>query len=274
MPCKADPELLRGASAFFLLAFLGACATGPDAPDSVIADLAPAGKLRAAINFGNPLLAVKDPVTGEPRGVSVDLSRELGRRLRVPVELVTYESAGNVVAGQKAGSWDIAFLAVDPARASDLRFTAPYVVIEGAYLVPEKSAIRSNAEVDRPRVRVVVGAGSAYDLYLSRELRQATIVRAPTSPAVTDMLIAQNLDVAAGVKQQLEADARRVSGVRLLDGRFMVINQAMAVSRGRDAGAKYLDAFVEEMKATGFVAQSLARNRIEGASIAPPAAAP
>ena len=269
--------MVRIASTFCLLAFLGACATTAivqPAPAGVIADFAPTGKLRAAINFGNPILAVKDPATGEPRGVSVDVSRELGRRLGVPVELVTFESAGNVVAGQKTDAWDVAFLAVDPARASDLRFTAPYVVIEGAYLVPERSTIRSNAEVDRPGVRVVVGAGSAYDLFLSRELKQATIVRAPTSPAVTDMLVAQNLDAAAGVKQQLEADARRVPGVRLLEGRFMVINQAMAVPRGRDTGAKYLDAFVEEMKAAGFVAQSLARNRIAGAVVAPPGAAP
>ena len=243
-------------------------------PAGVVADLAPTGRLRAAINFGNPILAARDPVTGEPRGVSVDLARELGRRLEVPVELVTFESAGNVVAGQKTGTWDVAFLAVDPARASDLRFTAPYVVIEGAYLVPERSAIRSNADVDRAGVRIVVGAGSAYDLFLSRELKQATLVRAPTSPTVTDMLVAQNLDVAAGVKQQLEADARRVPGVRLLDGRFMVINQAMAVPRGRDAGAKYLDAFAEEMKATGFVAQSLARNHIAGAVVAPPGTTP
>ena len=185
------------------------------------------------------------------------------------MELVVFESAGNVMVGQKAGAWDIAFVAIDPARASEIRFTAPYVVIEGSYLVPDRSPIRSNAEVDRPGVRVVVGAGSAYDLYLSRELKQATLVRAPTSPAVTDMLVAQGLDVAAGVKQQLEADARRVPGVRLLDGRFMVINQAMATPRGRDAGANYLDAFVEEMKANGFVAKSLRDNGITGAAIAP-----
>jgi polar amino acid transport system substrate-binding protein len=273
---------LRAASAIWALALLCACATAPVAPTApaaqsapspaaVVADLAPGGTLRAAINFGNPILAVKDPATGEPRGVSVDLARELGRRLNVPVKLVLYESAGNVVAAQKGGAWDIAFLAVDPARASELYFTAPYVVIEGSYLVPERSTIRANAEVDRAGVRVVVGAGSAYDLFLSRELSQATLVRAPTSPAVTDMLVAQNLDVAAGVKQQLEADAKRVPGVRLLPGRFMVINQAVATPLGRATGAGYLDAFVEEMKATGFVERSLARHGISGASIAPAA---
>jgi polar amino acid transport system substrate-binding protein len=275
---KALDIAMRGIALCAVLALLGACATAPSLSASpstaVISDLAPTGKLRAAINFGNPILATKDSATTEPRGVSVDLSRELGRRLGVPVELVTYESAGKVVEGQRSGAWDVAYLAIDPARASELSFTAPYVVIEGAYLVPDGSPIRGNADVDRPGVRVVVGAGSAYDLFLSRELKQATIVRAPTSPAVTDMLIAQKLDVAAGVKQQLEADAKRVAGMRLLPGRFMVINQAMAAPRGRAAGAKYLDAFVEEMKASGFVAKSLTRNSIEGASIAPPGAAP
>ena len=269
--------VLRAGSALCLLALLGACTTAPVAPSAppaptgVVPDLAPSGKLRAAINFGNPILAVKDPATGDPRGVSIDLARELGTRLNVPVELVLYESAGNVVAGQKAGAWDVAFLAVDPARASELHFTAPYVVIEGAYLVPVRSAIRANAEVDRAGVRVVVGAGSAYDLFLSRELRHATLVRAPTSPAVTDTLVAQNLDVAAGVKQQLEGDAKRVPGMRLLDGRFMVINQAVATPRGRAAATGYLDTFVEEMKATGFVERSLARHGIAGASVAPAA---
>jgi polar amino acid transport system substrate-binding protein len=260
----------QSAVAICALAFVGACATIPAPPAGAVADLAPNGKLRAAINYGNPVLAAKDPATGEPRGVSVDLSRELGRRLGVPVELVVYESAGKVFDGQKSNAWDIAFLAVDPVRAVDLRFTAPYVVIEGAYLVPAGSAIHSNAEVDQPGIRVVVGAGSAYDLFLTRELRNATIARAPTSPAVTDMLVAQRLDVAAGVKQQLEADAKRVPGVRVLEGRFMVINQAMAVPTGRQAGAQYLDAFVQDMKRTGFVARSLARHGIEGASIAPP----
>jgi ABC-type amino acid transport substrate-binding protein len=141
-------------------------------------------------------------------------------------------------------------------------------VIEGAYLVRADSPIRDNAEVDRDGVRVAVGKGSAYDLFLSRELKHAAIERAPTSPEVTSFFLARGLDVAAGVKQQLEADAKRVGGVRLLDGRFMVIQQAMAAPKGREAGTKYLRAFVEEMKASGFVAEALARHGIEGASVA------
>ena len=242
-------------------------------PAAARSELASSGKLRAAINFGNPILAVKDAATGEPRGVSVDLSRELARRLNVPLELVTYDAAGKVVEALKAGAWDVAYVAIDPARAVDINYTAAYVVIEGAYLVPQNSPIRSNDEVDRPHVHVVVGTGSAYDLFLTRHLKQAKIVRAPTSPAVTDLLVAQKLEVAAGVKQQLQADARRIPGLRMLDGRFMVINQAMGTPRGRgEAGAKYLREFVEEMKASGFVAQALERHRIDGASVAPRAA--
>jgi polar amino acid transport system substrate-binding protein len=252
-----------------LVACLAACATTSVPPSAAVAALAPGGKLRAAINFGNPVLAAKNPVTGEARGVSVDLSRELARRLGVTLEMVPYNAAGQVVEGLKSGAWDVAFLAIDPARAVDIAYSAPYVVIEGVYLVPDASPIRRNEDVDRDGVRVVVGKGSVYDLFLSRELKHATIVRAPTSQAVTDLAMAQKLDVAAGVKQQMEADARRVAGVRLLEGRFMVINQAMGTPRGRDAGAKYLREFVEEMKATGFVAQALARQGIEGAMVAP-----
>jgi len=251
-------------------ALLTACSTLTMTPSSqAVSELAPTGKLRAAINFGNPVLASKDPASGEPRGVSVDLARELARRLGVPLAIVTYPAAGQVVEGLKSGAWDVAFLAIDPARAVDIDYTAAYVVIEGSYLVRESSAIRSNAEVDREGTRVAVGKGSAYDLFLSRELRKAAIVRAPTSPQVTDFFLANHLDVAAGVKQQLEADAKRVGGVRLLDGHFMVINQAMGTPKGRPTGAKYLRDFVEDAKASGFVAAALARHGIEGASVAP-----
>ncbi len=144
------------------------------------------------------------------------------------------------------------------------------MVIEGAYLVRNDSPIRRNEDVDREGIRVVVGRGSAYDLYLTREIKRATLFRAPTSPAVTDMMVADKLEVAAGVKQQLEADAKRIPGLRLLEGRFMEINQAMAVRKGRPAGAAYLMSFVEEMKATCFVAAALKRHGIEGAAVAAP----
>ena len=252
-----------------IASLLAACATSrPSAPTS---ELAPTGKLRAAINFGNPILASRDG-TGQPRGVSVDLARELGRRLGVPVEMVLFEAAGKAVEAVKAAQVDIAFVAIDPVRGADMLQTPPYVIIEGAYLVRNGSPIKSNGEVDRPGNRIAVGNGSVYDLYLTREVKAATLQRAPTSPTVVDYFLAQNLEVAAGVKQQLQLDAKRLSGLRLLDGRFMVIQQAMGLPKGREAGARYVTAFVEEMKASGFVAASLARHGIEGAAVAPRAA--
>ena len=258
--------LLRPLLGLGLAALLSACATS----SPPVAELAPTGKLRAAINFGNPILALRN-ADGTPRGVSVDLAHELGRRIGVPVELVTFTSAGVSVDAVTRGQVDIGFVAIDPARGAGMYQTAPYVVIEGAYLVKNASPITRNEDVDKPGVRIVVGNASAYDLYLTRELKNARLVKAPTSPAVTDVFLAQNLEVAAGVKQQLEADAKRVGGVRLLPGRFMVINQAMGLPKGRDAAAAYVERFIEEMKASGFVAAALQRHGIEGAAVAPPA---
>jgi polar amino acid transport system substrate-binding protein len=261
---------LRFVSLVVLFAAVGLRAADPASvsPD-VRRELAPAGTLRAAINYGNPILARRDPDSGEPRGVSVDLARELARQLGVPVRLITYTAAGQVVEGIKSGAWDIAFFAIDPVRAADVDFTPAYVTIEGAYLVPASSPIRRNADVDRAGVRVATAKGSAYDLHLARELKHAKIVHAPTSQAVTDLMIAEKLDVAAGVKQQLQADAQRLPGLRLLDPAFMAIHQAMALPKNRPAGARFLSEFVEAMKQSGFVADALRRHRIEGAAVSP-----
>lgn len=237
---------------------------------SVVSAFAPQGRLRAAINLGNPILAGRDAATGAAQGVSVDLAREFARRLGVPLELVVVDTAGqsvDIVAGEQA---DIGFFAIDPKRGEHIAFTAPYVLIEGCYLVRDASPLRANEEVDRAGQCVVVGRGSAYDLYLARELKNAQVVHAPSSPAVVQHFLDTGAEVAAGVKQQLELDARRIGGLRLLPGRFMVIRQAMGCPRSRGAeAASVLAAFVEEMKAGGFVAQALARHGIEGASVAP-----
>jgi len=255
----------------YVLLLAGCATTVLSPPAAAIAELGGTGKLRAAINFGNPILASKN-ASGEPQGLSVDLAREAGRRLGLPVELILFNSAGSVVDAVKARQVDLAFVAIDPVRAADMEYTAPYVIIEGAYLVRNASALQRNDEVDRPGTRVAVGRGSAYDLFLTRELKSATLVRAPTSPEVVDFFLAQNLEVAAGVKQQLEADARRAGGVRLLPGRFMIIEQAMGVPKGRAAARAWLSGFIEEMKASGFVADALKRHGIEGAAVAPRAA--
>ncbi len=237
-------------------------------PD-LLSTFAPTGALRAAINLGNPILA-NARADGAPFGVSVDLATELARRLGVPLQPVVVDTAGKSVEIVAADQADVGFFAIDPLRGADITFTGPYVLIEGCYLVPDASPLQANEEVDRAAHRVVVGKGSAYDLYLTRNLRHAQIVRAPSSPAVVETFIAEHAEVAAGVKQQLEADAARLGGLRLLPGRFMVIRQAMGVPKRRGpAAAAYLAAFVEEMKAGGFVAEALRRHGIEGASLAP-----
>jgi polar amino acid transport system substrate-binding protein len=241
-------------------------ATHPD----VVRAFAPSGTLRASINLGNPILAGKDPATGEPKGVSIDLARRFAERLGVPLELVVFDAAGKSVDAVSNEQADIGFFAIDPKRGEHIAFTPPYVLIEGAYMVRDDSPLRSNAEVDRAGHRVVVGQGSAYDLYLTRELKHASIVRAPTSPAVVEHFLQEGAEVAAGVKQQIEADALRLGGLRLLPGRFMVIRQAMGCPRSRGAeAAAELARFVEEMKASGFVADALARHGIAGAAVAP-----
>jgi polar amino acid transport system substrate-binding protein len=237
--------------------------------DPMAAVFAPGGTLRASINLGNPVLASLDPATGQPTGVSVDLAVELAKRLGVPLQLVPVKSAGASVDNVANGHADIGFFAIDPKRGQEIAFTRPYVLIEGFYLVRADSPIRSNQQVDQSGVTVAVGKGSAYDLFLTRELHQATLVRIPTSPAVVQGFLDQHLDVAAGVKQQLEKDAAEADGLRLLDQRFMVIRQAMGVPKSRgEAAAAYLTRFVDEMKASGFVADSLARHRIAGAKVA------
>jgi len=240
-------------------------------PADLVKAFTPQGRLRASINLGNPILAGQD-AAGQAKGVSVDLARAFAARLGVALELVVFDTAGksvDAVAGEQA---DIGFFAIDPKRGEHIAFTPPYVLIEGSYLVRDGSPLRANEEVDRAGQRVVVGQGSAYDLYLTRELKAAEIVRAPSSPAVVQHFLATGAEVAAGVKQQLEMDARRTTGLRLLPGRFMVIRQAMGCPRSRGTqAAAALAAFVEEMKESGFVAEALERHGIEGASVAPAA---
>lgn len=236
---------------------------------SMAAVFAPSGTLRASINLGNPVLANLDPQTGEPVGISVDLATELAKRLGVPLQLVAVKSAGASVENIEQDKADVGFFAVDPKRGQEISFTKPYVLIEGFYAVREDSPITRNEQVDQTGTSVAVGKDSAYDLFLTRELHNATIVRIPTSPAVVQGFLDQHLDVAAGVKQQLEKDAAKAGGLRILDQRFMVIRQAMGVPKAKgDAAAAYLSSFIEEMKSTGVVAASMQRHHIEGAEVA------
>jgi polar amino acid transport system substrate-binding protein len=231
--------------------------------------LATKGTLRAAINYGNPILASKSNDTGLPVGVSVDLARELAERLSVPLELITYPAAGKVVDAVVRDEWDIAFLAIDPERGLEIDYTDAYMTIEGSYAVRDNATIKTNEEVDREGVRVVVGAGSAYDLYLSRNLKNATIVRASTSQAVTETMMENSFEVAAGVRQQLQGDLQKFPELRLLDGRFMAIHQAMALPKNKGVAVDYLREFIKEMKISEFVLDALTRHQINGAVIAP-----
>ena len=253
---------------FLLPSILGAMAD--TVPRNVVTELAPSGKLRAAINFGNIVLAQKDPAGGDPRGVSGELARELAKRLGVPVEYVTFDAAGKVFEALKAGAWDVAFLAIDPVRAAEIEFTGPYVVIEGAYVVPADSPLKTNEDVDREGVRVAVAHNSAYDLYLTRSLKNAKLVRESSGPRALELFRKDRLEVAAGVKQPIVLFAKEHPDMRVIPGRFMVIEQAMGTPKGREAGVRYLRAFIEEMKASGFVAKALQASGQIDAAVAPP----
>jgi polar amino acid transport system substrate-binding protein len=232
----------------------------------LVKEFAPTGRLRAAINQGNSVLAQKGP-NGEPLGVTVELARELAGRLGVPVDLVIFDGAGKAFDALKT-RLDIGFLAIEPVRAAEVDFTAPYVLIEGTYLVPKDSALKTIADVDGPGIRIGVNKGSAYDLYLTRTLKHATLLRGDDGVA---LFRNDKLDAAGGVRQPLEQYARKDPGVRVMDGRFMAIQQAMGLPKGRPRAHEYLKGFVEEMKASGFVADALKRSNQPDAQVAPKA---
>ena len=230
---------------------------------------APTGELRAVINLGNAVLAKAGTKKEDPTGVTVDLAKKFALQLDVPLKLITVLKAADAVNYVATAKADIGFFAVDPERAELISFTQPYVTIQGAYLVHENSPIQSLDEVDQKDNHIVVGHGSAYDLYLSRAIKHAEIIRAPSSQEVVNHFLAHHFEVAAGVRQQLEIDAALVGGVRLLPGHFMEIQQAMGVAktRGKLAG-EYLNQFVRLIKESGEVHQILDDNQVKGAAVA------
>ena len=237
----------------------------------MIQSFAPTGTLRVGINLGNPVLAGLDTVTQKPKGVSIDIANEIGKRSGIPIELIPFQSAGSTVDAIKTGNIDLIFVAIDPVRGADVNYTPPYIQIEGAYMVKADSKLKVNEEVDRSGVEIVVGKGSAYDLFLTREIKNAALLRAASSQAVIDDFMAGKGNVAAGVKQQLESDAKRYNGLRMLPGRFMVINQAIGIPKARPEFEKttvYLSGIITDLKSSGFVANSMKRHGIEGAKVA------
>lgn len=242
-------------------------ATPDAATGDIAADLAPTGTLRASINLGNPVLAQGTP--DAPSGITVDLAREIGARLGLPVELLCFDAARKSYEAMASGRADLCFLAVEPAREAEVAFTAPYVVIEGVYAVPRDSALRTPADVDAPGVRIGVKAGSAYDLFLTRTLRHAELVRGEEG---VDTFAEQKLEAGAGIRQPMTAYAAAHPEVRLLDERFMEIRQAVGTTVGRSAETvAFLRATVEELKANGFVAESLRRAGQDPKLVARPA---
>jgi polar amino acid transport system substrate-binding protein len=231
------------------------------------AELTPMGPLRVGINFGNTVLANKD-VNGAPVGIAPDLARELARRLNVQVEFVTYEAAGRMAAGAQAGDWDVAFLASDPDRANQIIFTPPYLEIDTTYLVLDAAPLKTVSDVDRDGVRIALSDKSAYDLFLTRNVKHAQLVRAPGPNSSAELFFRDKLDALAGIRPMLAQVARDHAGTRLLDGRFTVVQQAVGTPHGRNAAAVYLREFVEDIRASGFVAKIIQKNGILGVSIA------
>jgi polar amino acid transport system substrate-binding protein len=247
---------------------LASCASMADMTPAVRADLAPTGKLRAAINYGNFILATRDRATGESRGVAVDLAQEVGRRLGVPVELVAFDSVALMGDAAPTGKWDIAFLGSDPKREELMSFTPAYLEIEATYLVPGASALRTAADVDRAGVRIAAPARANFELFLSRHLEHAELVSTPGVDAAFDLLVRGQVDALAGLTQGLLDRARQLPGSRIVAGRFMAVQQSIAVPRGRDAGLVYLRRVVEDAKASGLVARAIAQTGAHGVAVA------
>ena len=236
-----------------------------------LSSFVPTATLRVGINLGNPILANEEPNTKRLYGVTIDIANEIGKRISLPVQLIPFKTAGATVDAVKTGEIDLVFVAIDPVRGADISYTPAYIQIEGAYMVKTDSSINNNEEVDAVGNEIVVGKGSAYDLYLSREIKNATLLRAASSQAVVDDFMSGQGNVAAGVKQQLESDAKRYEGLRMLPGRFMVINQAIGIPKARnqyEGTTAYLSNVINELKQSGFIADAMKRHNIQGAKVA------
>jgi polar amino acid transport system substrate-binding protein len=239
-------------------------------PD-IVAQLAPTGVLRAGINLGNFLLVTGRAPNGDPTGVAPDMAAAIAAKLGVPVKYVPYKTPGELADAGGTGVWDIGLIGAEPARAEKIAFTAAYCEIEATYLVPAGSPLQGVAEVDKPGVRIAVSARSAYDLWLERNIKQATLMRAEGLDASFDLFVKEKLEALAGLKPRLLSDVEKLPGARILPGKFTAVQQAVGTARANTAGAAFLREFVEEAKASGLVAELIARHKVVGLSVAPPA---
>jgi polar amino acid transport system substrate-binding protein len=232
-------------------------------------ELAPSGKLRVGLNYGNFLLVLKDSPDGSPNGIAPDLGRELGKRLGVPVEFVKFQQAGQLADGVRDGKCEVGFLGAEPQRANEIAFTKAYLEIPVTFLVPAGSKIRTIADVDREGVRIAVSARSAYDLYLSRTLKHAKLERVEGIDASYDLFVKNKLDVLGGLKPRLVSDAEKLPGSRVLDGQVTGVQQAAGVSKKMEKAAQFTREFVEDVKRSGLVAKIIAKHGVKGVSVAP-----
>ena len=234
------------------------------------AALAPTGKLRVAF-LSAPIYATKDPATGEPRGVAVDLGKDLAQRVNVPFEAVVYPTFPELMSGAKSGQWDVALMGVDAERAKVVDFSAPFMNVEQGFLLRAGATITSASAVDATGVRVGVLEKSSLDALLSQRLKNATIVRAKTLAENYALLDAGKADVVAGTKPALFTAASSRPGTQVLDGGLPSDQIGMAVPKGRDpAGAAYVGRFIEEAKAAGQVRSAIERAGLRGVVVAPP----
>lgn len=237
----------------------------------ILSQLAPTGELRAGINMSNFLLVTGRSATGDPEGVSPSMARAIADRLGVPVRYVPYPKPGELADAVGTGAWDIGLIGAEPQRAEKIAFTAAYTEIEATYLVPAGSPITSVAEVDRPGVRIAVTARAAYDLWLERNIRNATLLRTDSLDSACQRFTDEKLEALAGLRPRLLADLQSLPGARILDGQFTAVQQAIGTARGNDAAAAFLLDFVEEAKASGLVARFIAQHGVHGLSVAPAA---
>jgi len=265
---------MRKLAGLFTVLFVAGCAMSPSVPPALSpeakSELTPTGKLRVGLNYQNFLLVLGNAPDGTPQGIAPDLGRELGRRLGVPVEFVPYKTAGFLADSVTTGAWDVAFLGAEPARANVIAFSPAYLEIPVTFLVPPGSPIRTIADVDREGVRIAVSEKSAYDLYLTRTLKHATLVRIQGIPASYQQFVSQKLEALSGLKPQLTSDAEKLPGSRVLDGQITGVQQAIGTPKARAAAAKYLAEFAEDVKASGFVAKAIESNKVRGVKVAPP----
>ena len=231
--------------------------------------MAPGGTLRAGINLGNPVLAVRDSATGELRGVAIDIVRELAARVNVPLRFVTYDSAARMAEEAASDAWDVAFLGADPERETTIAFTAPYLTLAATYLVPAGSRLQAPADVDAPGVRIAARPRSAYDLALRRIITHAQLVYPQNGETDVDLLTTGRADALASLRDVLVNTARSIPGSRVLDGHFATIGQAIGVPRGRENASAYLEDFLAALKKNGFVEDAIRRTGAGGASVAP-----